>query len=223
MRKDGVPKAVGERGVRARAAHVGAPQQLPGFLGVHRFWDAGDGHWVAQVLPGEFYVTRSAEVIATTLGSCVSTCIRDPILGLGGLNHFMLPEEPRNDVGGGAMRYGYFAVERLINVLVKHGARRENLEIKIFGGGKVIPGMSDVGRANIEFVRKYFETELLDVVAEDVGGGYARRLRYYPETGRALVKRLPTGEATEVARNEKELKARLSLRPPVGEVELFDD
>lgn len=209
--------------MRSAAANPGAPAQLPGFVGVHRFWDAADGHWVAQVLPGEFYVTRSAEVIATTLGSCVSTCIRDPHIGIGGLNHFMLPEDPRNDAGGGAMRYGFFAVERLINVLIKHGARREQLEIKIFGGGKVIPGMSDVGRANIEFVRRYFETELLDIVAEDVGGNYARRVRYYPETGRVMVKRLPTGETSEVVRNEKALKERLSLRPPVGEVELFGD
>lgn len=207
----------------ARSRHAGAPPQLPGFAGVNRFWDASDGHWVVQVLPGEFYVTRAAEVIATTLGSCVSTCIRDPEVGIGGLNHFMLPEDPRKDAGGGAMRYGFFAVERLINVLIKHGARRERLEIKIFGGGKVIPGMSDVGRANIDFVRSYFETELLDIVAEDVGGCYARRVRYYPETGRVLVKRLATAEASEIARDEKALKARLSLRPPVGEVELFED
>ncbi|HET9934419.1 MAG TPA: chemoreceptor glutamine deamidase CheD [Polyangiaceae bacterium] len=209
--------------MKVRVATAGAPPQLPGFVGVHRFWDSADGHWVAQVLPGEFYVTRSAEVIATTLGSCVSTCIRDPVIGIGGLNHFMLPEDPRNDAGGGAMRYGFFAVERLINVLIKHGARRENLEIKIFGGGKVIPGMSDVGRANIEFVRGYFETELLDIVAEDVGGNYARRVRYYPETGRAMVKRLPTGEANEVVRGERALKERLSMQPAAGEVELFGD
>ncbi|MGC4087072.1 MAG: hypothetical protein QM756_04050 [Polyangiaceae bacterium] len=209
--------------MRARAAVPGAPRQLAGFGSINRFWDGNDGHWVAQVLPGEFYVTRQPEVIATTLGSCVSTCIRDPEVGIGGLNHFMLPEDPNNDSGGGAMRYGYFAVERLINVLIKHGARRENLEIKVFGGGKVIPGLSDIGRANIDFVREYFETEMLEIAAQDVGGSYARRVRYYPETGRVLVKRLPTGETSEVAKTETAFKVRLSMRPPPGEIDLFDD
>jgi chemotaxis protein CheD len=197
------------------------PLGLREFADIHRYWDGTDGRWVAQVLPGEFYVTREDEVISTILGSCVSTCVRDPDHGLGGLNHFMLPHDPSNSSGGDALRYGCFAVERLINVLVKYGARRERLEIKIFGGGRVIPGMGDVGKANIEFVRDYFATEMLDIGTEDVGGDFARRIRYYPATGRVLVKHLSTQEAPQIAAEETKLQARLSLRPPVGEFDLF--
>ena len=153
-----------------------SPKKLLGFDGIHHYWDAADGLWVAQVLPGDYFVTRHDEVIATTLGSCVATCIRDPEAGVGGLNHFMLPDTPGGSETGQAMRYGCYAVERLINELVKYGARRERLEIKVFGGGKVIAGMGDIGGRNIAFVHDYFSTEMLDIVAEDVGGISARRV-----------------------------------------------
>ena len=208
-------------GLKAREE---APPRLRGFDTIHRFWDSLDRHWVSQVLPGQFYVTRSVEVIATTLGSCVSTCVRDPVAGVGGLNHFMLPSDPGQETSGGALRYGNFAVERLINDLLKHGARRERLEVKIFGGGRVIAGMGDIGRSNVEFVREYFETEQMDIVAEDVGGNVARRVRYYPETGKVRVKRMRTEEAetVEVVRSENRLRTRLSVAPPPpGAVELF--
>ncbi len=206
----------------ARSRGGTPPPTLRGFEHVNRFWDSTDNHWVAQVLPGEYYVTRLREVVATTLGSCVSTCVRDPVTGIGGLNHFMLPNDPNEDSGGGALRYGCFAVERLLNVLVKHGAMRERMEIKIFGGGRVIAGMGDVGRSNIEFVRQYFATEMLSIVAEDVGGAWARRLRYYPESGKVRIKRMRTEETAELAQSESRLRTRLSLAPPpVGAVELF--
>lgn len=205
----------------SRKAH-GAPRTLRGFEHVHRFWDSADQHWVAQVLPGEYYVTGAREVIATTLGSCVSTCVRDPVSGVGGLNHFMLPNDPQADPGGGALRYGCFAVERLLNVLIKHGALRDRLEVKIFGGGKVIAGLSDVGQSNIDFVREYFDTERIPIVAEDVGGRWARRLRYYPESGKVRIKRMRTEETAEVVQSETRLRTRLSIAPPrVGAVELF--
>jgi chemotaxis protein CheD len=198
-----------------------APLALRGFDDINRFWDGNDGRWVAQVLPGNYYVTKHDEVISTILGSCISTCVRDPEIAIGGMNHFMLPKDPGNDSGGDALRYGCFAIERLINVLVKHGAERDRLEVKVFGGGRVIAGMGDVGRSNIVFVRDYFATEGLEVVAEDVGGNYARRIRYYPATGRTLVKVLETHEAADIAQSETRHQARLSLKPPGGEVELF--
>jgi len=198
------------------------PPALRGFEGINRYYDGSLRMWVAQVLPGEYYVSNAREVIATTLGSCVSTCVRDPISGVGGLNHFMLPNDPQQDAGGGALRYGCFAVERLLNVLIKHGALRERLEVKIFGGGKVIAGLSDVGQSNIEFVREYFETEGIAIVAEDVGGRWARRLRYYPESGKVRIKRMKTEETAEVVQSETRLRTRLSIAPPaVGSVELF--
>lgn len=181
----------------------------------------GDNNWVAPVLPGDYYVTKSGEVISTVLGSCVSTCLRDPDSGISGLNHFMLPNQGGSFQAGDALRYGCFAVERLINELVKYGARRERLEIKVFGGGKVIAGMSDIGQKNIRFIHEYFDTEGLVIAAEDTGGTWARRVRYYTDTGRVLIQRLQTQEATQVVSRETEMQRSLSIAPPHGEVDLF--
>jgi chemotaxis protein CheD len=198
-----------------------APRALRGFDNIRRYWDGTEGRWVAQVLPGDYYVTKHDEIIATVLGSCVSTCVRDEHVGISGLNHFMLPKGEGvgpNDV----LRYGSYAIERLINELIKYGARRERLEIKVFGGGKVIAGMADIGRKNIEFVREYFTIEELPIAAEDVGGSWARRVRYFAESGKVMIQRLQTRETTEVVENERALERRLSLAPPRGEVDLFD-
>jgi chemotaxis protein CheD len=182
-----------------------------------------DDNWVAPVLPGDFYVTKGGEVITTVLGSCVSTCLRDAVVGIAGLNHFMLPSQGGSYQSGDALRYGCFAVERLINELIKYGARRERLEIKVFGGGKVIAGMSDVGLKNINFIHEYFNTEGLSIDAEDTGGAWARRVRYYTGSGKVLIQRLQTQEeASQVVSREKELQRNLSIVPPHGEVDLFD-
>lgn len=199
----------------------GAPRALRGFDKIHRYWDRGEGRWIAQVLPGDYYVTKHDEIISTVLGSCVSTCVRDEHAGIAGLNHFMLPKGQGvgpNDV----LRYGSYAIERLINELIKYGARRERLEIKVFGGGKVIAGVGDIGRQNINFVHEYLQTEELTIAAEDVGGVWARRVRYFAESGRVMIQRLQTQEASEVVNNERELERRLSVAPPRGEVDLFD-
>jgi len=207
----------------AVSALAGPSRALRGFEDIRRYFDSGECAWIAQVLPGDYYVTTAPEVITTVLGSCVSACVRDPVIGVAGLNHFMLPTQ-----GGGAMqagdalRYGCFAVERLINELVKHGALRERLEIKVFGGGKVIAGMSDIGRKNIDFIHEYFETEGLRIAAEDTGGTWARRVRYHASSGRTMIQRLETQEASDVVRTESNLQRRLSEAPRGGEVDLFD-
>ena len=198
------------------------PKTLRGFENSHRYYDSGEARWVVPVLPGDYYVTKSGEVITTVLGSCVSTCVRDAYSGLAGLNHFMLPNQTGSYHAGEALRYGCYAVERLLNELVKYGATREALEIKVFGGGKVIAGMSDIGRKNIQFIHEYFETEGLPITAEDTGGSVARRVRYYSDTGKVLIQRLQTQETSQVARSESELQRNLSIAPPRGEVDLFD-
>jgi len=200
---------------------IGAPAALRGFENIRRYWDRAEGRWIAQVLPGDFYVTRHDEVIATVLGSCVSTCVRDDFAGIGGLNHFMLPSQGSDVKADDALRYGCYAVERLINELVKHGARRERMEVKIFGGGKVIAGMGDIGRKNIDFVHEYFSTEGLPIEAEDTGGVWARRVRYFAASGKVMIQRLQTREASEVVRSEGELRRKISIAPPRGEVDLF--
>jgi chemotaxis protein CheD len=203
-------------------AATAVPYRAPkGFEGLHHHWDGGARSWIVQILPGEFYVTPNDEIISTVLGSCVSTCMRVPRLGVGGMNHFMLPDDPGHDQRGSALRYGCFAVERLINELLKHGAAREELEVKIFGGGQVIASMSDIGRSNIEFVRGYLRDERIPIVAEDVGGTCARRLRYYPRSGRVLVKQLPMRDRAAVGARERKFRTRLLSQPVGGDVELF--
>lgn len=192
-----------------------------GFENVHHHWDAAANAWIVQILPGEFYVTGGKEIIATVLGSCVSTCIRDRNTGLGGMNHFMLPEDPNKDSRGDALRYGCFALERLINELLKRGARRDALEIKVFGGGQVIAAMSDIGRSNVEFVRQYLHDEGLQSDVEDVGGHWARRVRYYPCTGKVLVKHLPMREAAKIGSREENFREKLRHERVAGDVELF--
>lgn len=206
-----------------RAAGVPlAPRALRGFDTINRYWDRSEGRWVAQVLPGAYYVTQLDEIVSTVLGSCVSTCVRDEAAGIGGLNHFMLPNQVSTTRPEEALRYGGYAVERLLNELVKYGARRERMEIKIFGGGKVIAGMGDIGRKNLDFVERYFSTEGLAIAAEDTGGTYARRLRYFVASGKVMIQRLPTQETHAVVEQEGALGRLLSSASPVGEVELFE-
>ena len=116
---------------------------------IHRHWDSSHGVFAARVLPGQYYVTdRPDEMISTLLGSCIAACIRDPAVRVGGLNHFMLPDG-EGDLDGLASRYGVHAMEHLINDILKRGGRRDRLEIKLFGGGRILSGLSDVGEKNI--------------------------------------------------------------------------
>lgn len=171
------------------------PRALPGFASINRYWDDAYGMYAAKLLPGEFYVTREQETIVTVLGSCVSACIRDPFTGMGGMNHFMLPMSQSGGSWGGedssvSTRYGSQAMERLIAELERYGARRERLEVKLTGGGRVLANMTDVGARNIEFVEHYVEAQGLQVLARDLGDIYPRKVYYTPETGRLLVKKL---------------------------------
>jgi chemotaxis protein CheD len=128
-----------------RAAYPPRSEALRGFEAIQRYWDPAISCWSAKLLPGEFYVTRVAEAVTTVLGSCISACIRDLQLGVGGMNHFMLPEEAAGGSGawhaangGVSTRYGSYAMESLVNALLKLGARRERLEAKLFGGARIL-------------------------------------------------------------------------------------
>lgn len=206
--------------ILSRLAPTQPPQPLPGFEGLQRFWEPENGRWTVKILPGEYYVTRSDEAITTVLGSCISACIRDPVSRVGGMNHFMLPEEsPGHGDSWLSTRYGVNAMESLINDLLKLGAVRKRLEIKLFGGGRILSSLTDVGARNIEFVRRFVETERLPVEAEDLGGEQARRVLMFPATGRVRVRKLPMLGARDVGLEEtRYLK---SVAPPRGSVELF--
>lgn len=170
---------------------------LPGFEHVRRSWDRDNNCWMAKVLPGEYYVARPGEGVSTVLGSCVAACVRDPLLGIGGMNHFMLPDDTSRGQspwlapdGGMATRYGSHAMECLVRDLLQLGARREHLEFKLFGGGRILPAMTDVGAANVAFAREYVGRHGYRVVAEDLGDVCPRRVVFFPGSGRVLLKRL---------------------------------
>lgn len=196
----------------------------PGFAHINRYFDPLLGHVVAKILPGEFYVTTQGEAVVTVLGSCVSACIRDRRTGIGGMNHFMLPETFASEAAhanGRAERYGNIAMEQLINSLLKAGADRNELEVKVFGGGRVLAQMTDVGKRNIEFVRHYLQVENLVVTAEDLGDIYPRHVQYFPASGKVRVRQLRSMHNDTVAVRERGYLNKLKADPIAGEVELF--
>ncbi|MBA5635696.1 chemoreceptor glutamine deamidase CheD [Duganella sp. LX20W] len=178
----------------------------------------------AKILPGEYYYTNKDMLIVTVLGSCVSACIRDRTTGLGGMNHFMLPD------GGGdgspvsaSARYGTYAMEVLINDLLKAGAKRENLEAKVFGGGAVLKGFTaiNVGERNAAFVLNFLKVERIRVVAEDLNDIHPRKVYFFPRTGKVLVKKLMQTHNDTLARREIEYASRLKVAPVAGAIDLF--
>jgi chemotaxis protein CheD len=206
------------------------PPILPGFTHIQRFWDPENACWTVKILPGEYYVTRGAEAVSTVLGSCVSACVRDPLRNVGGMNHFMLPEDatvgPNNWLDpavGLATRYGSYAMESLINDLLKLGALRERLEIKLFGGGRILAGMTDVGDRNINFIRNFIRIEGLSIAAEDLGGTQPRKVIYFPANGRVKMRRLRPVENRIISHHEKlYLESIGNTAAGGGDVELFD-
>jgi chemotaxis protein CheD len=203
------------------------PPALPQFSHINRYWDPALDSFVAKLLPGEYYVTERAEVICTVLGSCVSACIRDRVRGLGGMNHFMLPIDQSQGAGAwsqgvsAATRYGNIAMEMLINDLLKLGARRQHLEVKLVGGGRVLAATTDVGANNIDFVRQYVLTEGFEVSGEDLGGSFPRKVYYFPEAGKVRVKKLMKMNNTTIVDRERQYLQNLEAAPKSGGVELF--
>lgn len=201
---------------------------LPQFGHITRYWDSEHSTFTARLLPGEYYVTRHAEMIATVLGSCVSACIRDARLGYGGMNHFMLPldgslgQSAWGSAASAATRYGNVAMERLINDILKLGGKREHLEIKLVGGGRVLADMTtDIGARNIAFVREYVAAEGFKVVGEDLGDVFPRKVVYFPQSGRIRVRKLSSGRDEMLAARERQYLQQLDSKPVENEVELF--
>lgn len=201
---------------------------IAGFDHVNRYWDRDRGIVAAKILPGEYYVTLENELITTVLGSCVSACIRDKELGIGGMNHFMLPEsnfgqmrQGNETIVGISTRYGNYAMEHLINTILSHGGKRRNLEVKLFGGGKIIPTLTDVGIKNINFVLDYIEQEGLEVLSQDLGDIYPRKIIYFPKTGKVGMKKIKDLHNDTVVQRERRYFNSLKNITVEGEVELF--
>lgn len=179
----------------------------------------------AKILPGEYYVTTRDMLIVTVLGSCVSACIRDRVSGIGGMNHFMLPDsQPDGDSPlSQSARYGAYAMEVLINQLLKNGARRQNLEAKVFGGGNVLRGftVSNVGQRNASFVRQFLSIENIPILCEDLLDIYPRKVYFFARTGRVLVKKLKTVHNNTIVQRERDYSTRINYGGAEGQVELF--
>jgi chemotaxis protein CheD len=183
------------------------------------FWDAHFRNEAVKVLPGEYFVHDEDILITTTLGSCIAACIWDRDRRIGGMNHFMLPEG-----SGDSGRYGSYAMELLINELLKKGASRMTLEAKIFGGGAVINGMNsiNVGERNTKFVIDYLQTERIPIVSRDVLEIYPRKVCFLPASGKAMVKRLaPTHVETLVAQDRAAAQKAIPTVTGGGSVDLF--
>jgi len=192
---------------------------------LHRYWDPKLNITIVKVKPGDVYVTSQQEAIVTVLGSCVSACIRDTNLGVGGLNHFMLPiKNPGNNATQLADNaYGHWAMEYLINQVLESGGRRRMLEVKIFGGGKVINNISsEVCERNITFIMDYLYNENLTIKARDLGGCRPRIIMYFPKTGVVKLKYLPDFERDTVMKEELSYLSLLDKKLKKGtDIELF--
>jgi len=210
-----------------KTATISRPS-VAGFKHINRYWDKTFEVIAAKILPGEYYVTRDNELITTVLGSCVSACIRDKEIGIGGMNHFMLPittsdklKKSSEAIVGQATRYGNFAMEHLINTILSNGGKRKNLELKVFGGGKIIPMLTDVGIKNIDFVLDYIDQEGLNLLSHDLGDIYPRKIIYFPQTGKVRMKRIQDLHNDTIAQRERQYLNVLKNEPVGGEVELF--
>ena len=205
-----------------RSGKTPLPRALPGFEAVRRYFNA-TGMPTARILPGEYYVTREDEVIDTVLGSCVAACIRNPRLGIGGMNHFMLPRpagaggDTWEKVAGRATRYGSASMEQLINRVLSAGGERRDLEVKIFGGGRVLSSLSDIGARNVDFVREFLRKEGLKIASADTGDTCSRHVHYFPRTGRVRVRHL-SPRTLDVGSHEQRYLDRLERTPVEGEM-----
>ncbi|WP_374367902.1 chemoreceptor glutamine deamidase CheD [Piscinibacter sp.] len=205
----------------SRLARLKAQARKPGEASFF-FYDAHFKNDAVKILPGEYFVDDEDILIMTTLGSCIAACLWDRNAHVGGMNHFMLPDGAGNGLDSG--RYGSYAMEVLINELMKRGATRSTLEAKVFGGGQVIAGMNtmNVGQRNTEFVLDYLKTERIPVVSKDVMDVYPRKVCFLPHCGKAMVKRLsPTNAEALVAQDRAAAQKPVPPSSGAGSVDLF--
>jgi chemotaxis protein CheD len=206
------------------------PQELNHQLRVSSNSKAGmNAHQpIIRVDPGEFYISQADELIYTRLGSCVAACIWDPIAGVGGLNHFLVPEKRSQNewkqLTSFSCRYGNWAMEQLINAILSKGGNRKRLQAKVFGGAQMTPHISiQIGQANIDFVRHYLGLENIPIVSEDMGGILPRKVLFHPLSGKALMKSLPMSIVSKVNHQEQDYLQALDKddQRSQNDIELF--
>ncbi len=195
------------------------------FAHIRRMRDNRFPYEIASILPGEFFVSRDPMIVYTVLGSCISACIRDPVAGVGGMNHFMLPEpkEKAHDSWGESTRYGSYAMESLINEILKRGGLKSRLEVKLFGAGKIYEGKIDVGARNAEWVLSFLKTEGLVSSKTDLGDVFPRKVYYFTDSGRVLMKKIERVKNETIFNRESEYAAKITSvkQQPEEDVTLF--
>lgn len=194
------------------------------YEGPDRYYDQVHEISVIKLYSGDYYVAKQpGEMIMTILGSCVAACIRDPFMGIGGMNHFLLPGDKEQQAFDASTRYGVFAMEKLINEILKAGGVKKRLEVKLFGGANVIEASTLIGERNVEFVRRFMKEEGLKVDSEHLGGIHPRRLHYYPSTGQAMMRSLKRKDDLRVVAEERAYARKLKEKQKKSEddIELF--
>ncbi len=214
--------------IQKTSVNENPPIALPGFDHINRFWDKNSSLFGARILPGEYYVTKKNEYIITVLGSCISACIWDDVAGIGGMNHFMLPDDAVSPAGSwksssncASARYGNVAMEQMINDILKNGGNRSRLQVKIFGGGQMLKMMTDIGQRNIMFIEDYIRTEGLRKVGEDVGDVFPRKVMFFPINGRVKLKRLKGVDNALAVKRDNDYIRKVKSQPKSGDIELF--
>ncbi|MEQ1705084.1 MAG: hypothetical protein ABL867_03825 [Rickettsiales bacterium] len=188
-----------------------------------RYYDSKEKITVVKIFAGDWHVSTSEdEMISTILGSCISACIRDPYIGVGGMNHFLLPSSDEVDsTHSDAARYGLFAMESLINGIMKAGGHKDRLEIKVFGGGNVTNNSARIGSKNAKFIRDFLYNEGFRKFSEDLEGEHPRRVHYYPSTGKVMMRLLRRSEDMVVAEEEAIYERKIISKPIINDIELF--
>ena len=213
--------------VRSNLANEGRQQRVDPpiseyFKGNKRYYDAKEQINVVKIISGDWYVsTQGDEMLATILGSCVSACIRDPVARVGGMNHFLLPGDDSDSEMSESARYGGFAMESLINGILKAGGQKHRLEVKVFGGGNVINNSARIGSKNARFIRDFLNKEGFRIASEDLEGDHPRRLHYYPDSGKVMMRLLRRKEDMVVVEEEARYKKQIATHTIGGDVELF--
>ena len=198
---------------------------LDQFTHIRRMRDNRFPYEIASILPGEFFVSRDPMIVYTVLGSCISACIRDPVAGVGGMNHFMLPEpkEKVHDSWGESTRYGSYAMESLINEILKRGGLKRRLEVKLFGAGKIYEGKIDIGARNAEWVVMFLRMEGLVPTKTDLGDVFPRKVYYFTDSGRVLMKKIERIKNQTIFDRESAYAAKIQSvkQQPQDNVTLF--
>jgi len=191
---------------------------------IRRIEDTRFPYEVAVILPGEYFVSQEPKVVYTVLGSCISVCLRDTHSNVGGMNHFMLAAPPSSggqDSWADSGRYGSFAMEMLINGILKRGGKKEHLEAKVFGGGKIYDGSMDIGAKNAAWALDYLEREGVPLMKANVGDVCPRKVYFFTDSGKVLLKKLDRVMAKTIAEEEGQYRAKLQQVPVQSEVTLF--